>query len=249
MSDVNLELASSSTLTIRLAQANVRDLANISSGQIRMSDLRGKNLRGALFITTSSIYTVPAGRSQLRMILVSAGGSTGAGAGSGGGGGGGIATTSSFAVQGGDQLTVTIGQGVWPGRGGSTSVFNPRTGQTVLARPGFQGANAVSLTGGRGGASFDENNTTYAGGAGAPGPYGGGGGGAGGVGYPASNIHSGLGASPRAMVLNSTQTVYLSPGGDGIGLTTPSGPVITSNIGAGAGYVGQAGGAGVVILY
>ena len=248
-SDVNTELSFTTTSTRSLASAQVRNLAGVITGQIRMSDLRGKNLRGAQFITTSTTYTVPAGYTQLRMLLVSAGGSTGVGAGAGGGGGGGIATTSSFSVQGGDALTVTIGQGVWPGRGGATSVSNPRTGITVTARQGFQGATAIALKGGQGGASFDENSATYAGGGGAQGPYGGGGGGAGAVGFPATTATVGLGAPARAVVLNSTQTVYLSPGGAGVGLTTPVGAAITTNVGAGASAVGQAGGAGVVIIY
>ena len=185
-SNVNTELAFGTTTTRSLASAAVRNLAGVLTGQIRMSDLRGKNLRGAIFITTSSIYTVPAGTTQLRMLLVSAGGSTGVGAGAGGGGGGGIATTSSFSVQAGDAVAITIGQGVWPGRGGATSVSNSRTGITVVARQGFQGATAIALKGGQGGASFDELSATYAGGVGARGPYGGGGGGAGNVGFPAS---------------------------------------------------------------
>jgi hypothetical protein len=69
------------------------------------------------------------------------------------------------------------------------------------------------------------------------------------VGFPATTATVGLGAPARAVVLNSTQTVYLSPGGAGVGLTTPGGAAITTNVGAGASSVGQAGGAGVVIIY
>jgi len=248
-SDVNTELAFGAATTRSLASAAVRNLAGVLTGQIRMSDLRGRNLRGAEFITATTTYTVPAGYTQLRMLLVSAGGSTGVGPGAGGGGGGGIATTSSFGVQGGDALTITIGQGVWPGRGGATSVFNPRTGTTVSARQGFQGATAIATKGGQGGASFDELSATYAGGGGAVGPYGGGGGGSGNVGLPATTSSVGGGAAARAVVLNSTQTVYLSPGGSGVGLTAPASVPITTNVGAGASAVGQAGGAGVVIIY
>jgi hypothetical protein len=249
MSQVRQELGR--TGSINMLNAAVRSLAGVFTGQIRMSDLRGKNLRGAEFITSSTTYTVPAGYTQLRMLLVSAGGSTGLGAGAGGGGGGGVATTSSFLVQAGDQLIMTVGEGSWPGRGGATSVFNPRTGITVSARQGFQGATAIALRGGQGGASFDEAAATYAGGVGAQGPYGGGGGGAGAVGFPASTSSVGLGAPARSVQLNTTQTVYLSPGGSGIGPILPCAPAaaITSNVGAGASYVGQRGGAGVIIIY
>jgi hypothetical protein len=219
-----------------------------------MSQLRGKSLRGAQFITTSQTYTVPANYTQLRMILVSAGGGTGVGAGAGGGGGGGIVTTTSFRVQGGDALAIVIGQGAAHARGGATSVTNSRTAEVIAARQGFAGVSAVGLVGGRGGASFDEFNGTYAGGAGAggpgtTGPYGGGGAGAGTVGMMATTSTVGTGAPARIVALNTTQTVYLSPGGAGVGPIPVTGTVILTNVGEGASYLDQAGGAGVVIIY
>lgn len=43
-SDVNTELRRSSTANIRMGEADVRSLARVSSGTIRMSDLRGKSI-------------------------------------------------------------------------------------------------------------------------------------------------------------------------------------------------------------
>lgn len=237
------------TGAVSLASGGSRSLAGTLTGPISMSQLRGKSLRGAQFITSSTVYTVPANFTQLRILLVSGGSSTGVGAGSGGGAGGSIATTSSFAVMGGDQLIITVGEGSAAGPGGASSVTNPRTGQAITTRNNFAGQRAVGSIGARGGATFDEISTTLAGGVGAQGLYGGGGAGAGLVGSPATTSSVGGGAAARAVVLNSTQTVYLSPGGSGVGPVVTQGPVIISSVGAGASHVGQAGGAGVVIIY
>lgn len=250
LSQVNTELGRTTSTQINMGLGLVRSLAQRLTGMIRMSDLLGKSLRGAEFFTTSTQYTVPVGTTQIRALIISGGGSTGVGAGAGGGGGGGIAFTASFAVLPGDVIDIRVGLGGWRGRGGVSSIENFRTGAMTAARPGFQGTSAVGSTiFGVGGASFNEVGNTLQGGVGVF-QYGGGGGGAGSVGGAASAGVMGLGAPARTWTLNSTQTVFISPGGRGVGpVAQTTATVITTNVGAGASWTDQAGGAGAVIFY
>ena len=244
LSSVNAEIGAVTTAPISLGGANARLLAGIASpGPIRMSDLRGKNLRAAEYFTATTAYTVAAGVTFLRFILVGAGGAAGAALGSGGGGGGQVVTTSSFAVQGGDIVNIVVGVGT-SSRGGNTSVTNSRTGVAAAARGGYAGYAPVGLVGGAGGISFTAQNGTQYGGAGASGPVGGGGAGPGGLGSSASGSTPGVGASALFVQINSTQSVYLSPGGDGIG-----GAPTQSLYGAGSSELAGVGRSGVVILY
>ena len=250
LSQVNTELSFTTSTQINMGSSLVRQLASKLTGAIRMSDLLGKSLRGAQFFTTSTQYTVPSGTTSIRALIISGGGSTGVGVGAGGGGGGGIAFTASFAVLPGDVIDIRVGLGGWRGRGGSSSIENFRTGAQTAARPGFQGQSAVGTTVfGIGGASFNEVGNTLQGGSGIF-QYGGGGAGAGGVGGAASTGTVGVGAPSRAWILNSTQTVFISGGGRGVGpVAQTTATVITSNVGEGASWTDQAGGAGAVIFY
>ena len=208
-----------------------------------MSDLRGKNLRAAEYFTATTVYTVAAGVTFLRFILVGAGGAAGAALGSGGGGGGQVITTSSFAVQGGDTVNIVVGEGTAT-RGGASSVTNSRTGQVVTARGGYAGYAPVGGIGGAGGISFTSLNGTQYGGAGSAGPVGGGGAGPAGLGSSAQAGQPGAGAAALFVQINTTQTVYLSPGGSGTG-----GAATQALYGAGSSELAQVGRSGVVILY
>jgi hypothetical protein len=248
LSSVNAEVGAATTASISLGGANARLLAGIASpGAIRMSDLRGKNLRSAEYFTATTSYTVASGVTFLRFIVVGAGGAAGAVAGSGGGGGGQVITTSSFSVQGGDVVAISVGVGTTT-RGGNSSVANSRTGVSVVARGGYAGNRPTCAgVGGSGGISFNATNGTQYGGAGAAGLVGGGGAGPAGLGSSAQGSTPGAGAAALFVQINTTQTVYLSPGGTGIG---PLGGGTTSALyGAGAGDLGSVGRSGVVILY
>jgi len=247
LSEVNTEIGAGANTQINLGGANTRLLAGIAApGQIRMSDLRGKSLRGAQYFTATTVYTVSAGVTFLRWILVGAGGAAGAALGSGGGGGGQVINTGSFAVLGGDTVTISVGVGSST-RGGNTSVTNSRTGVSVTARGGFAGYSPSSGKGGQGGISFSSLNDTLYGGAGAAGPLGGGGAGATGLGTSAAGTTPGAGAASLLVQINNTQSVYVSPGGDGIGINTWT--TTQALYGAGSSELGQVGRSGVVILY
>lgn len=244
LSSVNAEIGAGATASISLGGANARLLAGIAApGPIRMSDLRGKNLRSAEYFTATTSYTVSSGVTFLRFIVVGAGGAAGAVVGSGGGGGGQVVTTSSFSVQGGDVINIAVGVGT-SSRGGNSSVTNTRTGVAVSARGGYAGYAPVGSIGGAGGISFTPTNSTQYGGAGAEGLLGGGGAGPGALGSSAVDPDPGRGAGALFVQINTTQSVYLSPGGDGIGLG-----VTQSLYGAGSSELGHVGASGVVILY
>jgi len=248
LSSVNQEVGAATTASVSLGGVNARLLAGIASpGPIRMSDLRGRNLRAAEYFTATTVYTVASGVTFLRWIVVGAGGAAGAALGSGGGGGGQVVTTSSFAVQGGDVINIAVGVGT-SSRGGNTSVTNSRTGVTVAARGGYTGYAPVGLVGGAGGISFTSQNGTQYGGAGASGPVGGGGAGPGALGSSASGSTPGVGAPALFVQINSTQTVSLSPGGAGLGA---AGTVTATSrlYGAGSSELAGMGRDGVVILY
>ena len=244
LSSVNSEIGAATTASISLGGANARLLAGIASpGPIRMSDLRGRSLRAAEYFTATTVYTVASGVTFLRFIVVAAGGATGLGAGAGGGGGGQVVTTSSFSVQAGDVINIVVGVGT-SSRGGNSSVTNSRTGVSVTARGGYAGSSPVGLVGGAGGISFSPGSSTQYGGAGATGPAGGGGAGPSALGSSAAVDTPGLGAAPLFVQINSTQSVYLSPGGAGVGLTATA-----SLYGSGSSELGVPGISGVVILY
>ena len=244
LSSVNLEIGAATTASISLGGVNARTLAGIAApGPISMSNLRGRNLRGAEYFTATTVYTVSTGVTFLRWIVVAAGGAAGPVSGSGGGGGGQVVTTSSFSVQGGDTVNIVVGVGTST-RGGNSSVTNTRTGLTVTARGGYAGYAPVGSLGGAGGISFSPESSTQYGGAGAAGPAGGGGAGPGALGTSAVEDTPGLGAAPLLVQINTTQSVYLSPGGAGVGTTA------TSHLsGAGSSELGLVGVKGVVILY
>jgi len=234
--------------TINLGGANARLLAGIAApGQIRMSDLRGRSLRGAQYFTATTVYTVASGVTFLRFIVVGAGGAAGVGVGSGGGGGGQVINTGSFAVLGGDTVAISVGVGT-ASRGGNSSVTNSRTGASVTARGGFAGLARVGTVGGTGGVSFNSLNGTQYGGAGSTSTVGGGGAGPVSGGSAAVLSTPGAGAVALFIQINSTQSVYLSPGGRGID-ALGVGVVTSSSYGSGASELGVNGAAGVVILY
>ena len=249
LSSVDLELGQTANTTINMGSSLVRELAGITSGPIRMSDLRGRNSRGALYITSSTTYIVPANTIRLRAILVGAGGASGLYPGSGGGAGGQVYTTSSFEVVPGDAVTVVVGVGTTT-RGRVTSITNPRTGITVSARGGYAGSPPASIggVGGAGGISFSPTNGTQYGGLGSTSTAGGGGAGPAGPGSNAVGGVPGAGAAALTVQLNTTQTAVLSPGGQGIG-ASGTGTAIQSLYGAGASSLAQPGRDGVVILY
>lgn len=244
LSSVNAETGAAPTASVSLGGANARLLAGIAApGAIRMSDLRGRSLRAAEYFTATTSYTVAAGVTFLRFILAGAGGAAGVGAGAGGGGGGQVVTTSSFSVAGGDVVTISVGVGT-SSRGGNTAVTNSRTGISVVARGGYAGYASVGLVGGAGGISFSPGSSTQYGGAGALGPAGGGGAGPSALGTSAQDFIPGSGAPALLVQINTTQSVYLSPGGAGVGSTA------TSHLyGAGSSELAVSGVNGVVILY
>lgn len=259
MSQVNVELAKSSTATISLNDSDVRALAGVPSGAISMQNLQGK----------SNTLTV-------QYLVIAGGGSGGQGIdrnhGGGGGGAGGYRCSVPGELSGQNysaeaQLTlakgaytVTVGAGAsvngfgGTGNQGGNSVFATIT-STGGGRGGsyFAGGPTVGGSGGGGGVS----NSYYVGAAGTAGQgfgggngqtgyadYGGSGGGAGGAGATAAYGGGGIASSITGS--SATRAVGGAAGalGGGAGAANTGG-------GGGGGYAGsgaQTGGSGLVVV-
>jgi hypothetical protein len=113
----------------------------------------GGGLGGITVFTSSGTFTIPTGKTVVKVTVQGGGGGSGAtrnGAASGGGGGGGTAITYLTGLTPGNTLTVTVGLG---GIAGATTGGNPQnagTGGTSSVASGTQTITTVSATGGAG---------------------------------------------------------------------------------------------------
>ena len=203
--------------------------------------------------TTSPLnWTVPAGRTSIRVALVGGGGGGGGGpAGTtqakGGGGAGRVLDITSYAVSPGQVLTFTAGAagsgGFSPTAGGASSVSGG-TGGTQSAAGGSPGS---GFTGGASG-------TPFSGGSGNSGA-GGGGGGSASTGFPGAAGEGGDGGFGTSITTNATY--YVAGGGGGASRSAIPGAgdagagmgassnTVTSVAGEAATFYGSGGGGGV----
>jgi hypothetical protein len=220
-------------------------------------------IKEQLFVTTgNSTFTVPAGITALRVLVVAGGGGGGTNMGGGGGGGGVIYDTTTYAnVTPGQQIAVTVGAGgagapqgnntqthpTGRGSNGGNSVF----GTLIAIGGGGGGSSPVSvgvsagLAGGSGGGASGYNNgTATSGGAGTSGQgyaggnmgvayYSGGGGGAGAVGVSGSAGVIPTGGAGRLISTGGViGSYYWGGGGGGSGYTQAGG---NGGVGGGGG--------------
>lgn len=247
LSDINVELGNSTNQQLSISQARL--LANIPSGPIRYSDLRGKSLFQPQEFYTSTNYTITGTIQNLKVLAVGSGAGGGTGQGAGGGGAGRIFTTATFAVQAGDTIVISIGVGGNAGaRGTSTTVQNSRTGQLITAVSGYQGGNKIGANGGSGGISIGPSNATIYGVTGSNQGAGAGGSGASGQGGLGVGTVGGAGSAPYTVQINSTMTYYLSAGGAGNNTGINTGTPGANNSGNG-GDGNARGGSGFAVLY
>jgi len=208
-------------------------------------------------------WTVPAGVTNVAVLLVAGGGSGGSGTG-GGGGGGGVVEVASFPVTPGSTVPYSVGTGGQsPGTNGG---FGYNGGNTTFgtlvayggggggsSHPGRQGSGQQGGSGGGGAiypqGSFPAGTSTQPGAPGVSGPQGhgnpgepgnyGGGGGAGGVGGAAFGQNTG--GAGRTTNFTGAPSVYAG-GGRGQANYPNPGPAPGSGGGGGcSGPVGQAG--------
>jgi len=188
--------------------------------------------------TSASTFTIPTGKTTLKVTVVGGGGGTGSANpqsscqvnASGGGGGGGASITYLTGLTPGNTLTVTVGNG---GTAGTTNAASGGTGGTSSIASGTQTITTVSATGGGGSPAVNQNTSingaggsagTGSGGSanisGQPGTYGqqgfsngglGGGSILGGGGNQTANFQSGVSASVYGG--GSTGAVASSPSG------------------------------------
>jgi len=214
----------------------------------------------------NSTFTVPAGVTALRVLVVAGGGGGGTNMGGGGGGGGVIYDTTTYAsVTPGQQIAVTVGAGgtgaaqgnntqthpTGRGANGGNSVFGTLTaigGGGGGSSPVSVGVSAGLAGGSGGGASGYNNGTATAGGAGTSGQgfaggnmgaayYSGGGGGAGAAGTSgAAGIIPTGGAGKKPTAAGIIGSYFWGGGGGGSGYTQGGG-----NGGAGGGGGGAIG--------
>jgi len=197
-------------------------------------------------------WTVPAGRTSIRVVLLGAGGGGGGGSAGttpakGGGGAGRLRDITSYAVSPGQVLTITAGAagsgGFSPTAGGASSISGG-TGGTQSAAGGNAGS---GFTGGASG-------TPFSGGSGNAGA-GGGGGGSSSTGFPGASGEGGDGGFGTSITTNATYYVAGGGGGasrsaipgagdagGGIGASSNS---TTSAAGGAATFYGSGGGGGV----
>lgn len=247
LSDINVELGNTANQQLSISQARL--LADIPTGPIRWSDLRGKSLFQPQEFRSSASYTITGSVQNIKVLAVGGGAGGGIGVGAGGGGAGRVYTTATFAVQSGDVIVVSIGVGGNAGaRGTSTTVHNNRTGQTITAVSGYAGGAKIGSNGGTGGISIAPNSTTIYGALGSPTGAGAGGSGASGQGSAGSGSSGGAGSAPYTVQINSTMTYYLSAGGAGNNTGINTGTPGAANTGNGGGGNAQ-GGSGFAVLY
>lgn len=157
---INLELGKSATAQISLNDSDARSLAVKPSGQISLNDFYGKSVFGFVEFTAvgTTTWTVPAGYTRIRVLVIGGGGGGSAGSapvGNGGGGGGnGGAAVATLTVSPGDVATVTVGMfGVRNGsqaEGGGPSVVSIN-GNTLTGGFGGNGTPSGASIGGSGG--------------------------------------------------------------------------------------------------
>lgn len=250
-SQVDVELGLNSNNQLNLGNNLTRQLAGVLSGPISMSQLYGRSSFTPIFFTSSTSWTSTQTLS-LRALVVGGGAGGGSGYAAGGGGAGEAVTTSSFLVQPGDVVTITVGTGGAVGsRGMTSSIINTRTAQTVAAVAGYPGSSANITAGGGGGISISPQGQTFYGGAGSNSGgqrAGGGGAGADGAGHAAMGNQPGAATTGVSVIINSTVTVTVSWGGAGTDSVTAQGPAGTPNTGSG-GSGNNSGQSGLVVLY
>lgn len=181
MSDVDVEIGRAPDALIYLGEAEVRDLADVPSGQIFMSNLYGKKFEYPVYGPGVYSFTVPTNVFTLNIVKLVAGGGGGSGTngqgdiwGGGGGGSGGYYTNQTLSVTPGEVLEFTIGYGGESGRvtfngqllcsGTSGSTAGTNGGITKIVRTS-NGAVLLQATGGTAGTPAPNGD----GGPGAPG--------------------------------------------------------------------------------
>ena len=176
---------------------------------------------------TSLLWTVPAGRTSIRVVLVGGGGGGGS-AGTTpakGGGGAGRLRDITYSVSPGQVLTITAGAagsgGSSPTAGGTSSISGD-TGGTQSAAGGNPGS---GFSGGASGAGFSGGSGNNEGG--------GGGGGSSSTGFPGGGGEGGDGGYGTSVTTNATY--YVAGGGGGASRNaTPGAPAAGSGGGSGA---------------
>lgn len=225
----NISSATSSSYTLVSA-----DLNNVIRCLVTATSATTSNFTTANTANTSSVSNIPPPTVEY---LVVAGGGAGGNVQGGGGGAGGYRTSTGYAVQAGNTISVTVGgggaNGVSPSNG-TSSVF----GNITSVGGGFGGyyMDIAPASGGSGGGAGRKTNTIYSGGSGTAGqgnagggnapepggaePGGGqGGGGAGSSGGRASVDGSGVGGAGGSGLSSSISgsSVTYAAGGGGYG--------------------------------
>jgi hypothetical protein len=146
MSQVDVEIGRAPDALIYLGEAEVRDLADVPTGQIFLSNLYGKSFQYPVYGPGTHYFTVPTGVNNLNIIKLVAGGGGGSGTngagdiwGGGGGGSGGYHVGETLAVTPGEVLQFIVGFG---GNSGLVTFNGPTlcagtSGSTVGTNGGF----------------------------------------------------------------------------------------------------------------
>lgn len=123
MSQVDVEIGRTPDALIYLGEPEVRDLADVPTGQIFLSNLYGKSFEFPVYGPGDYLFTVPPYVYTINILKMVAGGGGGSGTngagdiwGGGGGGSGGYLLNSSFAVTPGQELMFHVGYGGESGR-------------------------------------------------------------------------------------------------------------------------------------
>jgi hypothetical protein len=135
----------------------------------------GGGLGGITVYTSNATFTIPTGKTVVKVTVIGGGGGSGGGkdidgnGGGGGGGGGGAAVKYLTGLTPGNTLTVTVGGG---GTAGSSAPGAGGTGSTSSVASGTQTITTISATGGTGGQPADGNGGNAASGNGGSGTNG-----------------------------------------------------------------------------
>ena len=237
---------------IRYSDSQLRGLAGVASGQIRLQDFYGKSSgageAGEAEFTTPGTYswTAPAGVTSVSVVAVGGGGGGAAstlstnGFSGGGGGGGGLGWKNNISVTPSQSYTIVVGSA---GLGGSGAGFNDGTDggdsyfintSTVMGTGGARGAYNSTSTSFGGTFVGDGGGNGGVGGGGSDGNESGGGGGAGGYSGPGGRGGTGTGAPTSGSG---------GSGGGHSGVNSFTGKVLSGGGGVGINGEGSAGSA------
>lgn len=180
-SDINVELDNSASAQLNIGGTDARDLAEVSSGAISMSDFYGKSsvIVGQASFTSGGTWVAPTGVTSVSIVAIGAGVGGRAPI---GGGGGALAYKNNYTVTPGGSYDVTVGGPAdYPNNAGPTNFRNgPTTVVEARGAAGTQGGSDVESTGdaafrggnggynsgGGGTAGYDADGNSSAGGSG-----------------------------------------------------------------------------------